>query len=188
MAEWSNWGLLKSNQNQTGGLTPWTDISNANNYDDFAYAEAIGGQWAGSPGHSTDQAISGNPVIVREEVPTNATCSRIQLRWYFEMVDATAFVVRKLYLDDLLGVNRFFIADIPWNIDGLITSPSYTGTNTDIQNFLTGGLGGAFDSNWHCEHANTDTQTWALRLYYIETRVEFTRAPNVPRTAFIATF
>jgi hypothetical protein len=37
-------------------------------------------------------------------------------------------------------------------------------------------------------HDNEEPDSWELRWRYAEMRARFTRAPNVPRTAFIATF
>lgn len=184
MSEWTDW--VACNRLEDSGFTgtAWTDLSNAQvDNANFAYAIASNdGAWNNSITEIT-QTFTDNLAAI---IPTNATLNTIETRFHFDNPNQLFFINQlNVYRSNSFG-------DLVENIgfvDGQTIGPkqiTYTDTSPS-SNIISGATGSMY---MKCTHTGAEGAGyfWQLNLRYVDIRVEFTRAPNVPRTAFVATF
>lgn len=192
MAEWTAWQACDFLIPSFTSDTWWLDLSNAS-FDNanFAYAPAVGGKWAGSGLYRQTDTIQVGTSNLEPLIPSNATVSKIQTRFRGSLPITVPVVPDILFFKtDQPGLVLQLFATIPKTAGDFTTSylQDYT-PDAPSQAEAWDVINGVTESLFmKCGHQDTSSVDWQLNLRYVDIRVEFTRVPNVPRTAFLGTF
>ena len=185
MSEWTPWVACNRLVDSGTSGAPWISLDNAEVDDaNFAYAQAdASGAWNNNVTEIT-QSFTDNLALI---IPTNATIEAIETRFHFEMPNQLFFIPQvNVYRSNSGGD---LIENIGF-ISGAIQTKELTWTDTSgtqADNIINGTVGSMY---MKCQHAGNESPDyeWQLNLRYVDIRVQFTRAPNVPRTAYIGLF
>jgi hypothetical protein len=186
MSEFTDWYPVDNPTEGGNGGEHWIDVPNIALDDvSFSFADAPAGTW------TIDQtyiiALRGNPAI-DALIPDNSTFDSVEVKMYYELPSS---------ISPITGIN-VRTSDSPFVISNpqtIATIPGPTGLATidydaavdDIEGRAIAQGGGI--TNIFCNYAIVGTPSpWQLNWRFAEMRIEFTRAPYTPRTAFIAMF
>lgn len=185
MAEYTTW--VAADLSQSSGSTLWDDLNNAEvDNAAFAYAQAVGA-WSGSPGHVTNVIGFAGRSSLADQMPENATIDRIECNIYLDLPVSLLVVPNiRIYESDSYidqGFQQLLGTIGPGAESDIVTF------NEDISNSAGWAIangGNVFPFFGY--HENEEIGTWQLNMRYCELRLRFTRAPNIPRTAFVPMF
>jgi len=166
--------------------TNWVALDNAEvDNVDFSYAPATGA-WSNSETRIVNVFTDNLSLII----PSSATIDSIETRFYFELPqDFNVIPQVNIFRSNSLGS---LVENIGF-IGPSIQTKEITWSNVSPINGDDIVAGTAPSMYMKCQHSGVEEQfglprDWQLNMRYVDIRVEFTRAPNVPRTAYIGLF
>jgi len=186
MAEFTTW--VAANLRQSSGRTLWESLNNAeSDTSSFSFAQATNGAWSGSPAHVTNVVGFSGRSSLTNQIPENSIIDRVECNLYFDLPEPLLIVGNiRIYR------SSSYIDTSPVEILGLV-GPSAGPDTVQFNDNISDSAGWAIANGgdvfpFYGYHENEEADTWQLNMRYCELRLRFTRAPNVPRTAFIAMF
>ncbi len=188
MAEFTSWVGARLSQQLDSGSTVWDNLSNAQSDNtNFAQARASNGAWGGSPGRSTYiVSFEGNTDLLAF-MPAGSIIDKVECRIYLDLTE-TLLVIPDLRLRRSSNPNTQVSLEILANI-GPAAGPlivDWDDTISDSEGWAIANGGDVM--YFYGTHTLQEADTWSLNMRYCELRLQFTRPPNVPRTAYIAMF
>ena len=186
MAEFTTW--VAANLRQSSFRTTWENLNNAeSDTSSFSFAQATNGAWSGSPAHVTNVVGFSGRSSLTNQIPENSIIDRVECNIYLDLPEPL------LIVQSVRIYESFDYVDPGYK---QILGTIGPGAESDIITFnedITDGEGWAIANGgdvfpFYGYHENEEADTWQLNMRYCELRLQFTRPPNVPRTAFVAMF
>jgi hypothetical protein len=185
MSEFTTW--VPADLVSTGNLagTAWSNLPAAevdNNAD--AFASAIFGSWE----QSVTRVISVNGRTgLGTQIPDSAEIEAVEVRFYFQLttelvnIGAIDVIQSQSATSHVVGS---LIGSIGPGIENVTMVYTKTVTTPQGRAIAEGGLAVPMFG----QRGGDEGSAWELDWRFAEVRLQFTRAPNVPRTAYIALF
>jgi hypothetical protein len=185
MSEFTAWYPVTNPTQSISSGTNWDDLTNIV-LDDASFSPAIssgGGSWTNDLTTVVD--VNGNPAI-DPLIPDNSTFDSVEVRMYFEQPQQMFFAQ--------VAINRSSNQLTPVFAEelGIFTAnPELLQVDYSLPVDDTEGRAIAEGGNIlyvYGKASASEAAQWQENWRFAEMRIEFTRAPFTPRTAFIAMF